>query len=58
MEKVNKSLIDYMDHKEIQKKEEEKIQRVKRDQRQREGSYEVRKKVLKTKGTNIVRKAV
>ena len=43
MEKVNKGLTDYVNYKEMQKNEADGNQR-KRDQRQREGSCEVRKK--------------
>ena len=57
MEIVNKGLTDYMNHNEIQKKEEDRNQRLKRDQRQLEGSYEVRKKELKNEGQNIERRS-
>ena len=44
--KVNKGLTDHANHKE-KKKEVDGTQSLTRDQRQRAGSYEVRKKQLK-----------
>ena len=50
IEKVNKGLTDCVNYKETNKKEAEGTQRLTRDQRQRAGSYEVRKKELKNEG--------
>ena len=50
IEKVKKGLTDYINYKEIKKKEVDGTQRSTRDQRQRAGSYEVRKKELKNEG--------
>ena len=58
MEKVNKGLTDHVNYKEIQNKEADGTQRLKRDQRQREWSHEVRKKNWKTKGVNVERRVV